>query len=103
MALLSLPNDNATAPQLIKGIRRLDDGRFVMLNEYGKLIDIDERKEATPEATRVVSRAYALAIQDVVKAGRRWTQPDWVAIREAALATLVGPRQPKDGKPGTGA
>lgn len=103
MALLILENENATSPHLIKGIRRLDAKRFVLLNEYGKLIDIDERNEKTEAENKVVSQAFMHAIREVIKAGRRWLQPDWVAIREAALASLTSPRPPKDGKPGTAA
>lgn len=100
MALLSFENSNAVSPHLVKGLRRLDDKRFVMLNEYGKLIDIDERDEKTPEENRAVSEAFMKAILEVIKAGRRWVQPDWVAIREQALADLAAGRQPKGPKPG---
>lgn len=100
MALLTLANLNAFSPYSIKGLRRLDDGRFVLLSEYGKLIDIDERKEATPEETRAVSEAFMKAIVEVIKAGRRWVQPDWPAIREKALADLAASRQPKGIKVG---
>lgn len=100
MALLSFENTNAASPHLIKGVRRLDAARFVMVNEYGKLIDIDERKEATPEETRAVSDAFMKAVVEVLKAGRRWVQPDWAAIREKALADLTASRQPKGQKPG---
>lgn len=92
MALLILENGNAVSPYLIKGMRRLDGARFVILNEYGKLIDIEERKETTPEATRAVSEAFMRALVEVIKAGRRWKQPDWVAVREEAVAGLAGSR-----------
>lgn len=85
MALLILANGNSTTPYLIKGMRRLDPKRFVLLNEFGKLIDIDERDEKTERENMAVSQAYMAAIQEVIKAGRRWVQPDWVAIREEAL------------------
>lgn len=94
MALLSFENGNAVSPHLIKGLRRLDAGRFVIVNEYGKLIDIDERKELTPEETRAVSDAFMTAIMEVLKAGRRWMQPDWAAIRDKALADLAASRKP---------
>lgn len=85
MAHLILENGNSISPYLIKGIRRLDAKRFVLLNEHGKLIDIDERKERTDAESKAVSQAFMRAIQDVVMAGRRWVQPDWAAIREEAL------------------
>lgn len=99
MALLLLPNGNAVSPHLIKALRRLDAARFVMLNEYGKLIDIDERDETTPEEKRAVSEAFMTAVVEVIKDGRRWTQPDWAAIREKALADLAARRQAKGPKP----
>lgn len=88
MAHLILENGNSISPYLIKGIRRLDAKRFVLLNEHGKLIDIDERKEQTDAESKAVSQAYMRAIQEVVMAGRRWSQPDWEAVREIALSRL---------------
>ncbi len=96
--LLTFANGNAYAPVRIHGIRRLDATRFVTLNEFGKLIDVDEVKEGSAEEAAAVSKARQLAVQDVVNAGRRWTQPDWDAIREKALADLAAARQPKGPK-----
>lgn len=100
MSHLVFANGNSSAPHLIKATRRLDPARYVMLNEYGKLIDIDEVKESTPEESAIVSKAYMQALQEVIKAGRRWVQPDWVAIRDKALADLAASRQPKGIKVG---
>jgi hypothetical protein len=100
MSHLVFANGNSAVPYLIKGTRRLDSARYVMLNEYGKLIDIDEVKENTPEETSAVSKAFMQALQEVIKAGRRWVQPDWIAIRDKALADLAASRQPKGPKPG---
>lgn len=87
MALLELPNGNAVAPTMIRALRRLDRRRFVLLNEYGKLIDIDERDDKNDDEAHAVSMAFMRALQDVLKAGRRWVQPDWNDIREQVLTT----------------
>jgi hypothetical protein len=78
--LLEFPNSDQLTPYLIKGIRRVPGKGIVLTNEYGKLLAFIE------EPDERVIRVWARAIKQVVEAGRRFVQPDWEALRAAALA-----------------
>ena len=77
--LLELPNGNHVAPYLIRGIRRVPKKGLILVNEFNKLMDFNE------EPNDLVIKAYAVAIKQVIDAGKRFEQPNWEAIREAVI------------------
>lgn len=87
MNLLEMKSGNVTDPYLIRGIVKFPGKGVVFRNEYNKTLVYE------PEADPIYQDAIVKGVVTVLKAGKSWQQPDWVAeyakadkAREAAKA-----------------
>lgn len=92
MNLLEMKSGNVVDPFLIRGIVKFSGKGVVFKNEYNKTLVYE------PEADPFYQDALVKAVVQVLRAGKTWPQPDWVAeyakadkAREAAKAPSKTP------------
>lgn len=73
MNLLEMKSGNVLDPFLIRGIVKFAGKGVVFKNEYNKTLVYE------PEADPFYQDAIVKAVVRVLRAGKAWEQPDWVA------------------------
>jgi hypothetical protein len=75
--LFNLPNDVSSLQLSMIHMIKLRPGKgLLLINAYNKPI------ESVPVDNDELAKLYKVAIEEQMRAGRNWTQPDWRAIRE---------------------
>lgn len=74
--LFNLPEESSSLHLSMVHMIKLRPGKgLLLINAYNKPID------SIPVDNDEVAKAYKVAIEEQMRAGRNWTQPDWRAIR----------------------
>lgn len=74
MNLLEMKSGNVFDPALIRGIVKFPGKGVVFKNEFNKTLVYE------PEPDAFNQDAVVKVVIEVLKAGKMWQQPDWVAV-----------------------
>lgn len=74
--LFRLPNDTSLHLSMVHMIKLRPGKGLLLISAYNKPI------ESVPVDNDEVAKAYKAAIEEQMRAGRNWVQPDWRVIRE---------------------
>ncbi|MBQ0961818.1 hypothetical protein KAK06_22970 [Ideonella sp. 4Y11] len=78
--LYQLPNYTSLNLSMVHMIKLRPGKGLLLINSYNKPIDIVDEDEDD------VSVAFKVEIEKQMASGRKWTQSNWKAIREAVIA-----------------